>query len=342
MQVFLCIIIFFQTANSWAQYYEQIDEFRREVLQPYYVVDEDILYKVPHFDSFTEVSTELYDELKVVSSGAEAQVWVGRSKVDRPNVGLKEGQPLAIRGTSIDKNRSLGGWKAALATITTFIKAQKILRNPNTRQVPTITEFFPIFYGTYQALGKIPDLKEQQLNFQEMEYVDETFKKYGRNLYGQLSPYQIADSVVFEYCLGEWAGGYFANIGKYDFKNENYGLKKIDYSRTYKINGKEFIISFNEMPKRLDVGGTGSWSDASQERRQISMKKFFSCSVRDLGNLSDAARKFVRILNDHDKTGSILDTFDSFYKESSELQEGAKKTINNRIFNWPQINFDNI
>jgi len=348
MRVYTCFVLLcsIYTTNSWTEYIEQIDEFRTLLLNPKTIITEDILNKVPKFGDFDTVAPKLYQDLEIKGEGQDARVWVGKSIVDRPNVGIVQGQTIAIRGARIGAGQEKS---SALGTLKSFVKAQNILRNP----AFPITEFFPTFYGTYEANGKTKYSSTQPLNFQEMEAIDNTLANlckiedepgtYPKTILkdwwvmlDEMEP--ISDCVVFEFCLGEWAGAYFAQIGSNDAKTENAGVKKVDYSRSYQIQGRKYIIPKTElMPKRIDIGGTGTYSGPPPlNSYSCSLKKIVSTVAQrsDPCKITQTAENFMKELAQK-REGSIFEVFDSFYEKMS--CKAQKEDEQNHNFVWPEI-----
>lgn len=272
--------------------------------------------------------SQLYKgNLDKIKNGQDAQVSKAVSKIDRPDVGIVQDQLIAVRGTRF---ATVQEFSSNSATLLNFARAS-VLRDP----ANPITEFFPTFYGSYKANGSSGAYHPVQLlSFQEMELASSDFEDAYSKMDRQYRKPLVPDSLVFEFCLGEWAGAYFSKIGSYDAKAVNFGVKRnIGYSRTYKIEGKEFIISSDVMPKRLDVGGAGTVSEYAYAR----MKKGFSCSIPNANyNLSWDATKFLSNLGGG-KNETFLDAFEAFYQSSQELKDGAKVRDENRVFAWPAL-----
>jgi hypothetical protein len=318
----------------------QISEYRAQVIS--YSLEEISKETIkldgpPKFENFNEVSKELYTNVKTLGDGQDSKTYRAISTIDRPDIGLKQGDALVVRAARITTNQEQSSEQM---TLINFARLER-LRNI---EAP-ITHFFPSFYGAYLAVGETKYFGRQELSHVEMEGADDTFANEfncGRNSNWQRPKKQISDCQVFEFCLGEWAGAYFAGVGSFDAKPDNWAVKKSDYKRTYIIEGKSYVVPASEaMPKRIDVGGAGNSPKADKPR----LKNSYSCSLSAYAvsagsagcKVSSKAEEFLRKLYTK-REESIFSVFEQFYNESTcKTAAESDTTEKNVTFSWPVI-----
>lgn len=335
----IILIILVLPNQSYAGKDVPITEYRQQLISyPLDKISKEIitLESLPQFTTFAEVMSELYVDVKSIGDGQDSMVYIGKSMINRPDVGLKQGDPLVIRAARINTSQEKSSEQMSLIN---FARLER-LRD----QKSPITHFFPAFYGAYNAIGETKYFGRQNLSHIEMESADNNFaKEYncGRDYNYRVEKKLVSDCAVFEFCIGEWAGAYFAGVGSSDAKPDNWAIKKVDYNRNYIIEGKEYTVAASEpSPRRIDVGGAGSFIKANnpdlKQSYTCSLEKYTSASaVSAACKISSAAEKFLKDISQK-RTTSIFSVFDEFYSTSqcSSIKAGSEPTV---IFTWPTI-----
>ncbi len=210
------------------------------------------------------VELGFYKDIKYIGSGGSAHIFQATSSQERGR--LKEGQILALRVTQ-------GNGRSAIALENCHKAVGPLLLSTllSYSDIGPITEFFPDFFGTYYAervpADKLPpkpketvftvqgwfDFVDKRCNFmiQEMTFVDTTYE-------GQFSRQNpIFDSVVFEHAWGVYAAKTLLRLNVGDLKWRNLGLKKVPYSRVYRLGEDIYRFDSELMPVRLDLDDLG-------------------------------------------------------------------------------------
>jgi len=205
----------------------------------------------------------LYTEVRWVNGGGRATVFKATLAHDRPQAGLKAGDIIALRVVDsipkpLIKSAMYPTGYEPLIRLSTFKKLE-----PNAQQV---TAYFPDFYGVYFSgpiprsivIDKYPEhmidaARISNHRYEEMEWVDTTFSQFIHE-----EGKKLADSMIFEFLYGEWAGEAMIGLSVNDCKFRNYGLKSVSSSRCYHIGESVYYWADHMMPVRLDLEGAYS------------------------------------------------------------------------------------
>lgn len=274
---------------------------------------DEMLKKTPIFKD-REGLSELYSGDRKVGSGEDAEVFMVEVKADRPEVSLKKGDKIALRRTKQELNLEHGfGDKSdqVLARLSVLNEPGKVMTN-----------FFPSFYGSYAApdfLSKNTRVDDKKIyQFQEMEFVDTTF--YNEYKHGGK---RIPDSVVFEFCLGEWLGKKHAHTIVTDPKPGNWGLKNVSFYRVYEFEGgKTFTIPPGPMPQRIDFSSFGTLPPNGEISTKCSLTERMS-QYTSGDNLYKKSREFL--MNTSQPKTSVLEGLNTLGGDFSQSPpEGAE------------------
>lgn len=294
---------------------------------------EDEIKNTPIF-SEAEALKDLYSNLAFVAKGDEALVYKATVNADRPEVGLKKGDTIALRktirpleGASIDSVHDSSAY--ALAKLSTI----------NNASDGRMTDFFPKFYGTYAAPDFMPGFKGGAglHYYQEMEFVDSTFQKaYERSTVFPEFFFEkyyvdrdrsdgIPNSAVFEFCLGEWAGKKMAGIDIHDSNLKNWGLNNVTFHRVYHIGDDVYAFPPGPMPVRIDF---------ARYLLASNPQKFYSeCSLSNEAGRLKTFKAFKFLSDMEKKKTTLFDGFKAYfgaYKidlDSPLLQQGEAENV---------------
>lgn len=337
------ILLALTTASALrADLADKIEKYRQELLKIDNPQIKDIdLEKAPDLGFFEDLTAgQLYQSAKNIGSGIEAIVYMAPSAMERADVDIKKGQQIVVRVVPIFKNQSNRN-ESNLWSFRNFIRAEKLRKD-------AISEFFPRFYGGFRAkFESMPDWPFHM--FQEMEPIDATLAAQfncGESMDKEKDVVPMSDCFVLEFCLGEWAGAYFGDIGSEDAKAENAGVKKVNHSRSYSIQGKEYIFPKTQLsPKRIDIGGAG---EAEGEKNEKHLRSY-ACSLQEFTSTSssngscqtqNSAQEFLTALKTNKEEGkSVFDIFADFYDQAKCGESG--KNENHESFKWPKIKIEN-
>lgn len=357
-----CLSILTLSFTTFAESFkDQISQFRERLLSmpiDTFVMPIDKTYPLtlmaPKLGPFPSVIPELYNlPITLLGSGQDSAVFLATSSIDRSEIGLKAGDKLAVRAARIETSQERS---SAERTLRNFYRAQTTLRNPSN----PIVDFFPYFFGSYETSqqGKYVTKyhNDGRANVQEMEAVDNTIQAhYQCNSTGYPTEKPIIpDEVVFEFCLGEWAGVYFANIGSGDAKTENWGVKNVDHARIYRIGDKEFALPKGMVPMRIDIGGAGDFSltfnpndngDANVRFGADNPRPTYICSLSQKTSkfsygrscrISQEANKFMEDLRSLKETeGDVFNVFQKFYDQFKGALTPILDDDGKKEFIWP-------
>lgn len=256
---------------------------------------------LPDFSRSPGILFSLWEKSSFIGGGDEARVYELKSRIDRPEIGIKQGQSLAVRISERKKDSNLMmGVKEGMTIKYFTMKLSDSLAQLNDE----IASFFPRHYGFYfgPAIEKKSSIvfksehKKDYVNlYEEMEYFPEDL-------------YLSTDSEFFEFCYGQWAGAVIAGVNTTsDNKAKNYRGIHADYYRIYHLGDNSYLFPPSIIPKRIDLDSI--WPLSAEQKNKF----YYKCELPFIfqNNLTNLSKKAYGELN---KGKTIFEVFSEIFE----------------------------
>ncbi len=337
-----------------------VDEFIANLLLHAPLIDqshsetfENLVAQQPDFVGNTNSGDDLYSNVELIGAGGQAFVFGANLKYDRPNLGLKAGDRIALRPNTLSVEAE--EWENSRTYYKkTLDRAAEVMIRTHQLAVGTenqkpVSEFFPRIYGIYFS-RRVPAEKvkinpkspnwikklfannfddvpyfyninkiQQQV---EMELVDADMEDYFEN------NRSIPDSIIFETSIGIWAGVSLAGVQVLDAKRRNFGVKGVNYYRAYHIGKEVLLFEPGIIPKRLDLNDCRLL--LSSEERVLSRHDGLIFNPDTYG-ISEEARDFLREHNRSDPDFVFFKRLLNYFSKYIVTENSLKAIPNNLV-----------